>query len=108
MHGVLGLEATLDVPKLGVPGVEHARGNLHWRDWYFIAEQPAPAQHLAHPEGYAALRIVLVTVPRVSRSTCIRKGLRVWGYIWGYRSTSLIRAPPPVGPCSSLTPRNLG
>ena len=33
-------------------------------DWYFIAEQPAPA----HPEGCAALRIVLFTVPRVSRS----------------------------------------
>ena len=39
-----------------------------WRDWYFTAEQPAPAPHLAHPEGCAALRIVLVTVPRVSRS----------------------------------------
>ena len=40
------------------------------KDWYFIAKQPAPAPHLAHPEGYAALRIVLVTVPRVStRST---------------------------------------
>jgi len=26
----------------------------------FIAKQPAPAPHLAHPEGYAALRIVLV------------------------------------------------
>ena len=38
------------------------------RDWYFIAEQPVPAPHLAHPEGRAALRIVLVTVPRVSRS----------------------------------------
>ena len=38
------------------------------RDWYFIAEQPAPAPHLAHPEGCAALRIVLATVPRVSRS----------------------------------------
>jgi len=38
------------------------------RDWYFIAEQPAPAPHLAHPEGCAALRIVLVTVSRVSRS----------------------------------------
>ena len=24
-------------------------------DWYFIAEQPAPAPHLAHPEGRAAL-----------------------------------------------------
>ena len=38
------------------------------RDWYVIAEQPAPAPHLAHPEGCAALRIELVMVPRVSRS----------------------------------------
>ena len=37
-------------------------------DWYSIAEQPAPAPHLTNPEGCAALRIVLVTVPRVSRS----------------------------------------
>ena len=37
-------------------------GRLRERDWYFIAEQPAPAPHLAHPEGCAALRIVLVTV----------------------------------------------
>ena len=36
------------------------------RDRYFIAEEPAPAPHLAHPDGCAALRIVLVTVPRVS------------------------------------------
>ena len=36
--------------------------------WYFIAEQPPPAPHLAHPEGCATLRIVLVPVPRVSRS----------------------------------------
>ena len=36
------------------------------RDWYVIAEQPAPAPHLAHPERCAALRIVLVTVPRFS------------------------------------------
>ena len=36
------------------------------RDWYFIAEQPAPAPHLAHLEACAALRIVLLTVPRVS------------------------------------------
>ena len=33
-----------------------------------IAEEPAPAPHLAHPEGCAALRAVLFTVPRVSRS----------------------------------------
>jgi hypothetical protein len=43
-------------------------GSNTCRDWYFIAEQPAPEPHLAHPEGYAALRIVLVTVPRVGRS----------------------------------------
>ena len=38
------------------------------RDWYFIAEPTAPAPHLAPQEGCAALHIVLVTVPRVSRS----------------------------------------
>ena len=38
------------------------------RDWYVIAEKPAPAPHFAHPEECAALRIVLVAVPRVSRS----------------------------------------
>ena len=38
-------------------------------DRYSIAEQPAPAPHLAHPAGCAALRILLVTVPRVSRSS---------------------------------------
>jgi len=38
------------------------------RDWYFTDEQPAPAPHLARPEGRAALRIALITVPRASRS----------------------------------------
>ena len=33
-----------------------------------IAEQPAPAPHLAHAEGCTTLRIVLGTVPCVSRS----------------------------------------
>ena len=37
-------------------------------DLYFIAEQTASAPHNAHPEGCAALCIVLVSVPRVSRS----------------------------------------
>ena len=37
-------------------------------DWYFIAEWPTQAPHLARPEGCSALRIVPVTVPRVSRS----------------------------------------
>ena len=32
------------------------------RDWWCIAEQLAPAPHLAHPEGCADLCIVLVTV----------------------------------------------
>ena len=35
---------------------------------YFIAEQPAPTPHLAHPGGCAALRLVPVNVPCVSRS----------------------------------------
>ena len=34
------------------------------RYWYGIAGQPAPA----HPDGCAALRLVLDTLPRVSRS----------------------------------------
>ena len=33
-----------------------------------MAAQPAPAPHLAHRDGCAVLHIVLVTVPRVSRS----------------------------------------
>ena len=37
-------------------------------DWYFIAELPALAPYPAHLGGYAALRIVIVTVPRGSRS----------------------------------------
>ena len=42
--------------------------DLHARNWYSIAEHPATEPHLAHPEVCAALRIELVTVPRVSRS----------------------------------------
>ena len=41
---------------------------LETRDGNFIAEQPAPAPHLAHPQGCAAIRIVLVAVLRVSRA----------------------------------------
>ena len=47
---------------------EQPRKHCTSRDWYFIAEQPAPVPHLAHSAGFAALRIVLVTVPGVSRS----------------------------------------
>ena len=39
---------------------------LGWKGAH--AEQPAPAPHLARPAGCAAPRIVLVTVPRGSRS----------------------------------------
>ena len=35
------------------------------RCWHFIAEQPTPAPHLARPEEPAALRMVLITVPRL-------------------------------------------
>ena len=55
--------ASLPIP----PGVQG--------DWYFVAEQPAPAPHLAHPERCATLRIVLVTLPRVSRS-CEHSGVQ--------------------------------
>jgi len=37
-------------------------------DWYFIAKRTAPPSHLAYLEGCAALRIMLVTASRVSRS----------------------------------------
>jgi len=36
--------------------------------YYCTVEQPAPTPHLARPGGCAALRIVQVTVPCVSRS----------------------------------------
>ena len=38
------------------------------RNWYFIAEQPAPAPHLAHPKECAALRFVLGDKVEVERS----------------------------------------
>ena len=38
------------------------------RDWYFNAQKSALAPHRARPERRAALRIVLITVPRVNRS----------------------------------------
>ena len=54
----------------GVPHsfvIEKERATL--RDWYVIAGQAAPAPHFAHLEACAALRTVLVTVPRASRSS---------------------------------------
>ena len=51
------------------PGTLVAHHTPDERDWYLIAEQPAPAPHLAHPEGCAALCTELVTVPRVNRFT---------------------------------------
>ena len=46
----------------------HEASANHERDVHFIAKQSAPAPYLARPEGCAALRIVLVAVPHVSRS----------------------------------------
>ena len=73
--------------------------SLHLKesDWYFIAEQPAPAPHLAHPEGCAAP----ITVSRVSRSCenlpdgfdlCPPPGGR--DRIWGARLLAALRTPP--------------
>jgi len=53
-----------DIGKCGVAGAakEEERGGGPrrclplFKDWYFIADQPAPAPHLEHPEGCAALR----------------------------------------------------
>ena len=44
----------------------HGEDVVH-KDWYFVAQQPAPATHLAHPSARATLRIVQVDVPRLSR-----------------------------------------
>ena len=59
--------------------------HLAQRDWHCIAEQPAPAPHLAHPEGHAALGIVLVTVPCIShishRGSSTRDASRTGGRI---------------------------
>ena len=56
----LGLSPPVSPPPLS-PSLPPPCG----RNWYVIAEQPAPAPHLAYLEGCAALRIVLGTVPRV-------------------------------------------
>ena len=54
--------------KLGTLHADRKARLLEVSDWHFIAEQPVPAPRRAHPEGSVALRIVLVTVPRVSHS----------------------------------------
>ena len=48
-------------------------------DGYFIAEPHAPAPHLANPEICAALRMVLVTMPRVSHSCDVSRSCEVEG-----------------------------
>ena len=88
------------------------------RDWYFIAEQPAPAPHLAHPEGCAALRIVpsrasphayaghegslLTPISVRSRASAVCSGRG-----GSYRGTSLIRNSFLLGPYSRPMPRVL-
>ena len=42
------------------------------RDWYFLAEQPAPAPHLSHPEGCAALCIPPVRTTRLEVMARVR------------------------------------
>ena len=56
------------------------------RDWCVGAEQLAPEPDLAHLEGCAALRIVLVSVPRVTalastRPATQRSGFRFHGFM---------------------------
>ena len=94
-HSTLGLRAM----KKQKNQFADARGSLHGRghpegyhlapvrahlprDWYFIAEQPAPAPHPARPEGRAALTLMLSCQPPMNQ--CAQ-----------YRGTSLNRPPPP-------------
>jgi hypothetical protein len=58
----------LSLYRLGfrVYGVRKGHSSHKKRDRYFIAEQPAPAPHLARPERRAAIRIVLVLTRRES------------------------------------------
>jgi len=68
-------------PSAGTPPLScGACGARDWcfRDLYFIAEQPAPAPHLAHPEGCAALSIVLVTGLRRKPSMLAGRGGLWW------------------------------
>ena len=71
---------------------------MGFRDWYFIAEQAAPAPHLAHPEGLLpyALCYLLCPVPAAlanivrldSISTSYNVGFRVSGFgvrMWGFK-----------------------
>ena len=64
----MSIKNSLSLPEIRVDSFRVSGFGSGGRDWYLIAKQPAPAQHLAHPEGCAARRILLVTVPRVSRS----------------------------------------
>ena len=72
------------------------------RDWYFIAEQPAPAPHLARPEGRAAL------TPHWTRKAVAEHAVTATGY----RGTSLIRNRTPprtaTGPYAYTYCRVLG
>ena len=52
-----------------VSGSGFSVSGVHLRDWYSIAEQAAPAPHLAHPRECAAFCIALATVPRI-RCSC--------------------------------------
>ena len=53
------------------------------RDWYFIAEQPAPAPHLAHPEGCAAVAPAMQGTSRVIPSPFLEPFFRSWSHFEG-------------------------
>ena len=62
--GVIHTGVLLECPR----SLQFFRNFLSARNQKKNAEESVTAPHLAHPEGCAALRIVLVAVPRISRS----------------------------------------
>ena len=63
------------------PGVRGSclvmRLRLATRDWYFIAEQPAPAPHLARPEG----RVATSHAPKNMLSCLVMRLKAAQGYL---------------------------
>ena len=53
--------------------VASSDAKLAWaeREWCFIAEQPAPAPHLARPEGRAAITHLCQLLCSVSAALCM-------------------------------------
>ena len=70
-----------------------ALGNI--RDWYFIAEQPAPAPHLAHPGGCAAYALCYLLCPVLAALASIFRMDSISTSYWGTSNTD---PPPPWEP----------